>query len=218
MFSFRLRECIFIGMELVTRAELAKRLGIDASQVWRMINSGVLPIDTVTKKPIWDDSYLKKYGLRTKKKLREREIQKQKIRTAIGRAEAYGETTATPVVSDSVKTANDPDIDVQMQETVTGESDFARLTRAKADSEEQQALLRKYKAEELRGDLLRADKVRVAIQQLAEYVKTSLYASPDRICAELAGMTNPDDIYKTLRREIDDTLKAMADGITKLDI
>lgn len=98
-------------------------------------------------------------------------------------------------------------------ESVEEVSDYARYQKSKADREALEVVKLQLKIDEEKRLLVPWSDVLKSVEKLAAYLKTGLFTTPERICGELAGMTNPDQIHKVLMREFTNLVNELESGI-----
>lgn len=98
-------------------------------------------------------------------------------------------------------------------ENVEEVSDYARYQKSKADREALEVVKLQLKIDEEKRLLVPWSDVLKSVEKLAAYLKTGLFTTPERICGELAGMTNPDQIHKVLMREFTNLVNELESGI-----
>jgi len=100
---------------------------------------------------------------------------------------------------------------VYSAEKIDGAPTFAE---SKAVKERYNAELAKLAFEEKKGKLIDAEKVKKDAFEVARQVRDQILNIPDRMAAELAGISDPDVIYEKLQDELSKTLEGIA-NVTK---
>lgn len=192
-------------MELITLREYARRKGVSLTAIQKGLDGGRIVavedpktgrrtgIDWSTQADAWEAN--------------SKHPQKKAHNQAGGRPRADGTPAAPPAKREPVPPpAGDPP-------TPPGEMTLAQIQRAR---ELVKLQIDNEKLKEVRGLSVSAAEVEKQGTNLAAIVISGLYAIPDRISDELAGMSDPNAIQNLLLEEIDRAIselrKAYAPG------
>lgn len=166
---------------------------------------------------VWNTADAKNFKVRPNKLREEKVVIRSKPEKKIAKKDkAKTETIqskkeSVPLFEKKVASENPKDYDEP-------KSDYARLTRAKADDQEESARGRKLKNDKEAGELLERSYIRPIMEQIATHVKVSLFSIPDRICGELAGMKDQNDVHSVLLREFTQVVGGMVNGFSNSKI
>lgn len=198
-----------MGIEYISRKELSRRLNVTPAAVTKMVRNGRVKMEGDVI--VWNTADAKNFKVRPNKL---REEKKKPIPITKPKEVVQKKEKPEKEKSETVQNQKPlPKREVESQSFEEPESDYARLTRAKADDQEESARGRKLKNDKEAGELLERSYIRPIIEQIANHVKVSLFSIPDRICGELAGMKDQNDVHAVLIREFTQVVEGMSSGI-----
>lgn len=126
------------------------------------------------------------------------------------------EKKAEPVPVSKTFEKEKPKPDLEKSEGLEDVSDYARYQKSKADREALEVVKLQLKIDEEKKILVPWSDVLKSVEKLAAYLKTGLFTTPERICGELAGMTDPDQIHRVLMREFTNLVLKLESGVKDL--
>lgn len=97
-------------------------------------------------------------------------------------------------------------------ESASGDGAASGYARARAARELYQAQLAKIELDRLRGELVRADEVRIGAANMARKARDQLVAMPERLATILAGIEDASEIHRMLEEEIERICNELSDS------